>query len=86
MTKQIDGVSAIRTTLNAELLKLNDDLTKENCNFDFTLDRINEISRTLKKLPKEEKPKEKKTGKFADTPEDERSYSEKKADDSRKDK
>ncbi len=82
--KQTDGVSAIRATLNAELLKLNDDLTKSDTNFDFTLDRINEISRTLKKLPKEEKPKEKKTGKFAKEEDDERSYSERKADDLRK--
>ena len=85
MAEEIDAVKAIRATLNTELLKLNDDLTKADTNFDFTLDRINEIARTLKKLPKEEKPKEKKSGKFADEPEDERSYSERKADNLRKD-
>lgn len=56
-----DGVKAIRATLNAKLLKLNADLTNSKCNYDFTLDRINEIAKTLKKLPKEEKAEKKQT-------------------------
>ncbi len=56
----MDGVKAIRVTLNAQLLKLNTDLTKPDTNYDFTLDRICEVAKTLKKLPKDEVPEEKK--------------------------
>lgn len=55
----MDGVKAVRATLNAKLLQLNDDLAKPDTNYDFALDQINEIARTLKKLPKDKEEVEK---------------------------
>lgn len=54
LNSQADGAKAIRITLNAELIALNADLTQKNVDYDFTLNRIGEISTVLKKLPKEE--------------------------------
>lgn len=65
----MDGVKAIRVTLNTQLLKLNQELTKPDTNYDVALDQICEVAKTLKKLPKDEvteekkSPKEKITGK-----------------------
>jgi len=49
LNSQADGVKAIRNTLNSELLALNKSLHKKDIDFEFTLNRIGEISTVLKK-------------------------------------
>ncbi len=55
----MDGVKAIKITLNAKLISLNAELSKPDCNYDVALDEISLIAKTLKKLPKEEKTEDK---------------------------
>ena len=87
-SSQSDAVKLIRLTLNSQLLVLNEDLSKPDCNYDFTLDRINEISRTLKKLPKDVKamseyPGRWKNSKLASSKSDSGSFLDNHADDDR---
>lgn len=62
-TKPIDGVEAVRAKLNADLLKLSEELSKPGLDYEFTLTRISDIAKTLKRLPKKEAPEEKKLSK-----------------------
>ena len=48
----MDGVKAIKNTLNLKLMELNKELCSPSANYDITLGLISEIARTLKKLPK----------------------------------
>ncbi len=59
LTTKKDGVEMIRASLNARLIKLNEEVSKDEADFDNALDKIKKISMTLKKLPKKivEEPK-----------------------------
>lgn len=60
---KLDGVKAVREKLNADLIKLTADLANDKLDYEFTLNRISEIAKTLKRLPKDEEAKEEKTKK-----------------------
>lgn len=62
---QADGVKTIRLSLNSQLLAFSKELTKKDCNYDFTYEKIIEVAKVMKKLPKPLKPeKEAKGGKI----------------------
>jgi hypothetical protein len=82
-TKPIDGVEAVRAKLNADLLKLSEDLSKPGLDYEFTLTRISDIAKTLKRLPKEEVPKEKKLNTKKEEAEENKSIFDKEADSKR---
>lgn len=78
--KPIDGVKAVRDKLNADLIKLSEELSKPGLDYEFTLNRISEIAKTLKRLPKEEVSSEKKAEKKKAKEEKNKSIFDKEAD------
>ena len=51
-----DGVKTIRLSLNSQLIALSKEMEQKATNYDFTYDKIIEVSKVLKKLPKPPKP------------------------------
>lgn len=71
---QEDGVKTIRLSLNSQLIALSKEMEKKATNYDFTYDKIIEVSTVLKKLPKPPKPEKevkdkKESGKFSNSKE-----------------